>query len=168
MDHTINKAKKIAKRRKIKAPRSLKVYMDDTLGIEQKNTSNTSHQDFITILNEIDPKIKFTFETEEKSKLTFLDTLVIREKDVSLSTTIYRKPSHTGLTINPRFCQDPKIWLGVFKGTLCRAYRLCSNQTLLRKEIEYLINNFEDNGYNRKKLNKIVKNYKPKKPKPKS
>ena len=106
MDHKINKAKKIAKRRKFKAQRSLKVYMSDTFEIMQKDTRNTSNQDFITILNEIDPKIKFTFETEKNSKLPFLDTLVIREKDGSLSTTVYRKPSHTGLTISPRSCQD--------------------------------------------------------------
>ena len=92
MDHKINEAKKITKKRKIKAPRSLKVYMDDTFGIMQGNTSKTSHQDFIIILNEIDLKIKFTFETEKNFKLPFLDTLVIREKEGSLSTTVYRKP----------------------------------------------------------------------------
>ena len=82
-NHTINEARKIAKKRKIKAPRALKVYMDDTFGIMHKNTSNTSHLDFITILKEIDPKIKFTFETEKNSKIPFLDTVVIREKDGS-------------------------------------------------------------------------------------
>ena len=99
MDHTIIKARKIAKRRKIKAPRALKVY---SFLIMQKNTSNTSHLDFITILNEIDPKTKFTFETEENSKLPFIDTLVVREKDGSLSTTVYRKPFHNKPTILPR------------------------------------------------------------------
>ena len=91
MDHTINEAKKIAKRRKIEAPRSLKVYMDDKFGIMQKNTSNTLHQNFMTILNEIDPKIKFTIETEENSKLPFLDTL---ERKMGFYLPLYIESHH--------------------------------------------------------------------------
>ena len=138
--------------------------MDDTFGITQKNNNNNAHTEFINILNEIDAKISFACEIEVNSRIPFLETLVIREKDGSLSTTVYRKPSHTGLTINPQSSQN--LWLGVFKGALSRAYKLCSNELLLKKEIDFLIKNFEDNGYNRKKLYRIAQTYKPKKSDP--
>ena len=101
--------------------------MDDTFGIMQKNNNINTHSEFINILNEVDAKIIFTCEIEVNSKIPFLDTLFIREKDVSLSTTVYRKPAHTGLTINPQSSLNPNIWLGMLKGALSRAYKLCSN-----------------------------------------
>ena len=68
-----------------------------------------------------------------------------------------------GLTINPSSKQDPKTWIGVFKEAVCRAHRLCSDENLSKNEINYIINNFEDNGYNKKVLKNITKTYTQKK-----
>ena len=54
----------------------------------------------------------------------------------------------------------------MFKGALFRAYKLCSNELLLKKEIDFQIKNFEDNGYKRTKIYQIAQTYKPKKSDP--
>ena len=89
---------------------------------------------------------KFTYEIEEDGKLPFLDALLMRGPEGSIATKVYRKSSNTGLTIDPRSNQDPTAWIGVFKSALCRAYRVCSSESLVKDEIDFLVANFEDNG----------------------
>ena len=48
------------------------------------------------IFNGLHPSLVFTMESEEDNKLPFLDVLVIREEK-EFSSTIYRKPTFTGL-----------------------------------------------------------------------
>ena len=50
---------------------------------------------FLQHLNNQEPSIRFTMETESDSKLAFLDTAVPREPDGRLTTSVYRKPTHT-------------------------------------------------------------------------
>ena len=64
MNFTLKESIKIAKKRKLIALRSLKIYMDDTFGILKKNNENNANIEFIKILNEIDGSEKFTFETK--------------------------------------------------------------------------------------------------------
>ena len=51
--------------------------------------------DFLQHLNSRQPSIRFTNETEKDNKLAFLDTAVLREPDGRLTTSVYRKPTHT-------------------------------------------------------------------------
>ena len=76
MDHTLKEAMKIAERKNISTPRLTCVYMDDTFGILRQNPNKTAHIDFVSCLNEVDPRLKFTFELEEKGELPFLDVLL--------------------------------------------------------------------------------------------
>ena len=50
---------------------------------------------FLHHLNSQQPAICFTMETEKESKFAFLDTSVSREPDGRLTTSVYRKPTHT-------------------------------------------------------------------------
>ena len=50
----------------------------------------------------------------------------------------------------------------MLKGALNRAYTFCSKKDLLEHELNYLKMNFQDNGYNKHKIDTIIKNYKPK------
>ena len=88
-------------------------------------------------LSEVDARLPFTYEIKENGRLPFLDVLLIREPDGSLSSTIYRKESNTGLTIDPRSSQNPTAWIGVFKG-------VSAHHPISETEIKYLINNFEE------------------------
>ena len=48
-----------------------------------------------------------------------------------------------------------------FKGELCRCYRLCTSKQQAKKEIEFTLNQYLDNGHNRDKLKHIADTYTP-------
>ncbi len=68
-----------------------KRYVDDTFCIVKKGSEKHS----LDHLNSVRLSIKFTMESEEDSKLPFLDCLLKRESDGMLTSTVYRKPTHT-------------------------------------------------------------------------
>ena len=75
----------------LETPRIWKRYVDDTFTvIKQHNVDN-----FLSHLNQQHLSIRFTMETENNNKIVFLDTLVIREPDGKLYTSVYRKLTHT-------------------------------------------------------------------------
>ena len=65
-----------------------KRYVDDTFTILDRENID----DFLQHLNNQQPSIRFTMETEKDNKLTFLDTAVLTEPDGRLTTSVYRKP----------------------------------------------------------------------------
>ena len=69
-------------------PRIWKRYVDDTFTILDRENVD----DFLQYLNNQQPSIRFTMETEKDNKLT----AVLREPDGRLTTSVYRKPTHTG------------------------------------------------------------------------
>ena len=69
-------------------PKIWKRYVDDTFTILDRDS-------FLQHPNSQQPSIPFTMETENDSKIAFLDVLFSREPDGHLTTTVYRKPTHT-------------------------------------------------------------------------
>ena len=66
-------------------------YVDDTFcEIEQQYA-----EEFRKHLNSISPSITFTLEREQNQSLAFLNVKITRNKDNTISTTIYKKPTHT-------------------------------------------------------------------------
>ena len=51
--------------------------------------------DLLQHLNNQQPSIRLTMETEKDKKLAFLDTAVLREPDGRLTISVYRKPTYT-------------------------------------------------------------------------
>ena len=68
-----------------------KRYVDDTFTILDHGNVDS----FLPHLNNQQPSIHFTMETENDYKLAFLDTAVSREADGRLTTSVYKKPMHT-------------------------------------------------------------------------
>ena len=51
-------------------------------------------------INSFNTNIQFTFETEEESKVAFLDVMVIRNTNDTINTTVYGKSTNTDIYIN--------------------------------------------------------------------
>ena len=68
-----------------------KRYVDDTCVTLLPSMVESFHQH----VNSIEPSIQFTVEMESNGCLPFLDILITRDSDGSLSTTVYRKQTHT-------------------------------------------------------------------------
>ena len=69
-------------------------FVDDTFTIIYA----AHKRSFLDHLNSIDDNIQFTSEdSRPDGSMPFLDILIIPNQDGSLSTTVYRKPTHTDL-----------------------------------------------------------------------
>ena len=170
MIYTIEKAIQIARSRNLTVPRHLKVYMDDCWGLvsyprQGLRSSSVSSADpaveFNQCLNEVHPRVQFTREDEIDGAIAFLDVHLQRENNGKISTSVYRKPSNTNITIKPNSCQHPNTAIASFKSELCRAHRICSTDAHLQKEITFITNLFVDNGHDRALLQKVASSYKP-------
>ena len=174
MNHTMEGAIECARQRFLAVPRHIFIYMDDIWciiktpptprrpGLRSSNLplSNPA-EDFRGCLNAIHPRVQFTMEEEENHSIAFLDVFITRHDDGTLTTKIFRKPSNTNIGLKPQSCQDPKVVAATFKGELCRCHRLCTSLEQTKKEIDFTLNLFEDNGHNRAQLQKIADAYTP-------
>ena len=108
---------------------------------------NESIDYVLTTLNLFHPNISFTYEKENKSQLTFLDVLFIRNGR-HLDTTVYWKVIHNDLYLHwDAFAPVSWKW-GALKTLVNRAHLVCSNKELLHNELAYLKSVFlKENGY---------------------
>ena len=103
---------------------------------------------FLSFLNNIHSNLKFTCEIGPQ-KLAFLDTQISlsSNNDLSLITSVYRKPTDTKTIINfHAVC--PWIWKsGLIKCFINRAFIVCTNWFTFHEEISKLKDIFHMNGY---------------------
>ena len=103
-------------------------------------------------------------EEETKGKLPFFDTLVER-KGTSVSTTVYRKPTHTSRHIYFTSHHHPRVLRGVVKCLKDRADNICMGSTETH-ELTHLKKVFKANGYPDQMLNQILHQTKCRRPLP--
>ena len=98
-----------------------KRYVDDTFTALPQEQIQLFHDN----LNSIEPTIQFTIETEVEGTLPFLDTTVTCHADSSLTTSVFRKKTHTDryLDFNSHHPLAHKI--AVARTLLTRADRIC-------------------------------------------
>ena len=131
-----------------------KRYVDDTHAYI--NPDKIGH--ILKILNSYHPKIQFTYELEDNNTISFLDVLVKRTQNNKFETSVYRKPTNTDIYMNWN-THAPTNWkIGTLKTLIKRAKTVCSNETLLKREIEHLRKVFvEINNYPKNMVNRIIK-----------
>ena len=172
MIHTMELAIQIAIQKDIPYPDNLEMYVDNSWGTItsrqylrpglRSNANVTSPaQAFQDCLSSIHPCVKFTREEEVDGKIAFLDVLINRHDNGSLSTQVYRKETNTNVIIRPNSCHNPATHEATFKGEMCQAMRICASPEQAKKEIDFLLNVYEDNGHDRQKFEKIANSYKP-------
>ena len=117
-------------------------------------------EEMLGYLNQHEKRIQFTVEKEINGILPFLD-LSIKRNDHSLITKIYRKGTHTFRYLNWRSNHSKKCLLGVMKGLIHRAHRLCDLKEDLDAELGFLKDMFISNGYPVKEVDRVFETYQP-------
>ena len=100
-------------------------------------------------------------ETENDYKLAFLDTAVSRETDGRLTTSVYRKPTHTDQYLAYDSHHPQSVQRGIVKCLYERAKRLVTKPSVISKEKKHLSSVLVSNGYPLSFLQKITQNRKP-------
>ena len=138
-------------------PRIWKRYVDNTFTILDRENVN----DLLQHLNNQQPSIRFTMETEKDNKLAFLDTAVLREPDGHLTTSIYRKPTHTDQYLAYDSHHPQSVKRGIVKCLYERAKRLVTKPSVISEEKKHLSSVLVSNGYHFHYLQKLAKTGKP-------
>ena len=98
-----------------------------------------------------------TVEEENDHQLPFLDVCVKRELDGTLSTSVYRKPTYSGLLMKYDSFVPIEFKRSIIYGLVNRAWRICSSETNFQRDVDYLKCLFSANGYPERFVVKCVK-----------
>ena len=102
-------------------------YVDDTFVI----INQESVAPFMEHINSINDHIKFTHEVESEGSIPFLDVLVTRDSEGHLTTSVYRKPTHTDQYLSYASHHPSHQKLGVVRTLASRADDITSNPEIL-------------------------------------
>ena len=129
-----------------------KRFVDDTFTILQSSQKNG----FLEHINSIDQHIQFTAEDQRSDgAMPFLDILITPGRDGSLSTSVFRKPTHTDLNLqwdSHHILTSEYSMIGTLQH---KAQTICLNPQLLQKEEQYLKNALKKCKYPTWALNRI-------------
>ena len=134
-------------------PRIWKRYVDDAFTILDRENVD----DFLQHLNNQQPSIHFTMETEEDYKLAFLDTAVLREPNSRLTTSVYRKPTHTDQYLAYDSHHPQSVKRSTVKCLYERAKRLVTKPSVISEEKRHLSSFLVSNGFLFSFLQKLTK-----------
>ena len=96
-------------------------------------------EEFLEHINNIDPHIQFTTEdAKPDGSIPFLDTIVMPQPDKSLTTSVYRKPTHTDLYSWWDCHHHLSAKFSVINTLKHRAKTVCSYHHLLKEEEDHL------------------------------
>ena len=93
---------------------------------------------------------------EENEKLAFLDTAITHHKDGSLTTSVYRKKTHTDKYLSFESHHPIAHKLSVVNTLFSRAEGICTTEKDLENEKKHLKKVLELNGYPKNVLRKNV------------
>ena len=124
-------------------PKIWKRYVDDTFTVLECSNVDS----FLYHLNSQQPTIRFTMETEKESKIAFLDTSVSREPDGRLTTSVYKKPTHTDHCLAYDSHHPQSVKRGIVKCLYDRAERLVTKPSVISEEKKHLSSVLVSNGY---------------------
>ena len=128
-------------------------YVDDTFLL----FASESHvKKFLRYMNSRHDNITFTFETELEDKLPFLDVLVTREGPC-LTTSLYRKPTFSGLYTNFNSFISQKYKTGLISCLLFRIFTLTVDWRKFHEEVKYLSDTFRKNQYPQHFIDRCIK-----------
>ena len=98
-------------------------------------------------LNTISSSIKFAKELESEGTLSFLDVAVIWKTDGTLSTDIYRKPTHTGRYLSFTSHHPLNQKLSIARTLYSRANNIISDENEKIQEFYHVSDILKSNGF---------------------
>ena len=135
-----------------KLPDFYRRYVDDTLATMKDIPTAEA---FLNTLNNCHPSISFTMEIASNGKLPFVG-IEICKKGCKLVTSVYRKPTNTGLLLHHQSHVDNRYKRSLVKTMLNRAYRLSSTWELFSTECERLKLIFSNLKYSDSLVNSTI------------
>ena len=116
-------------------PLMWKRFVDDTFVVIKA----AHKQEFLDHINSIDHHIQFTSEDSKPDGSTpFLDMMITPKEDGRLSTTVYRKPTHTDMYLQWDSHHSISSKYSVVSTLHHRARTICSSPQLLQQEEDHL------------------------------
>ena len=91
---------------------------------------------FLNYLNSFDARIQFTVETQEGNEFSFLDIKLTMNSDGTISTSVFRKVSHTNLYSHYTSFSDLNSKRAVIAANSRRALNYCSSEVSLQHELK--------------------------------
>ena len=116
--------------------------MDDVLCSVRKSEVDER----LSMINKLHDNLKFTYELENEGTIPFLDMLILN-KSGSLSSSWYRKPTDTGLTLNFHALAPNKYKKSVVSSFLHRIYRASSNWENFHNGVSEALQILKNNQY---------------------
>ena len=134
-------------------------HVDDVFSILRR----CNLEQFFQHINNLDPKTKFTMEKEENSTIPFLDTLMQRNQDDTISVKVYRKPTHTNQYLSFTSHHSTRSKQSVITALFNRAENVITNNTELKQEQQHITkvlqsNDTASNSLTKPEDNGILKN----------
>ena len=124
-------------------PKCYERFVDDTFTIIKRSVLHP----FFDHMNSLHPKIQFTIEEENDGSLPFLDTLLKRNNDGTISVLVYRKPTHTDQYLQFTSNHPSSTKDAVMSSLFRRAKEIVSDENDLKRENERISNVLSENGY---------------------
>ena len=104
-------------------------------------------------------KLKFTFETEVKRQMSFLDSSITRISEGGFTTKVHVKPTSSDNVINYRSIYPERYKTGVIKTLLNRSYKVCTSEELFNLEIKRLKQVFTNNNFPMQVVDNEIANF---------
>ena len=135
----------------------MKRYVDDTLTVLGKDRVDG----FLQHLNSQQSTIRFTMEIEKDNTIHFLDTSVSRDSNGLLTTTVYRKPTHTDQYLAYDSHHPQSVKRGIVECLYDLAKHLTSKPSTISEEKKHLSSVLVSNRYRSSFVRKLTKTTSP-------
>ena len=129
-------------------------YVDDILRTNKIKETNS----ILEQLNSMHPNLKFTVETENNSKLPFLDITISRDNENHLHSNWYRKPTDTGLLMNFHAIAPKQHKRAVVNGITHRVFNASSTWERFDDGLNQAKDILENNQFPPNFYNPIIEN----------
>ena len=136
-------------------PRFWTRYVDDVFAIMDREKVD----EVLEKLNSYYQTIEFTKELEENSRLPFLDLMLTKNDEKKIEFEIFRKPTDSQLMIRADSFHHKSHQHASFHSMFHRLFNIPLSSEKFKKELNYIKETGDLNGFDRKTMEKIFKKH---------